>query len=682
MFNLTAPPSSTQPSKSSVSVGGGHHQQQPPPPPPQTDIYALLSTDDPVHMDDDGANIDTEALVMDMFDTPFPDNKHPLASANVNSDQSFSTPPPAVLNSTAKQFTFDQDFLNLDLTRSQLPHQQVQAAQNQQPQYTPSSEISIDSLFSLNYQPEPNLTFSTSFANNNVDFTRRHSVAVSGGIADFNNLRNLPQHMSFNQHPQEHQPPQQQQRQQQPPQQIYSSQSQSYNNQQPLPIFARRTHQHLATVVEGEAHTPIPNMSHRASMPNIFLSEESRRRLTSSIQQRVESLSARTTPNNTPPPVSINFNQMPWSASTNTTNAAESRSNTNSPSQQYQDWNRTQDFVSPVPTPAAEDRPFVGRKRFYSQQFDSFPTHNGSAAMNVPFNAATPFRHQLQPQNQQQVSSNLCPLPMSGIISRRASVATPHDISTWNRMVNSNDRITLDQQQARKRQKQVPIGRAEDTSKDPFLYQQMGHQHQHEVTIKQEEYTDKSENTSLNGSVTTVEETTPTKTPAASEEEDYPVITEADLEAAKKDPNAIPRRQKLRYEGDEYTPKWVRYTGQLKEGYCDTCKPGKWLQLKNSAFWYHKQFFHGISSVSGKPFQRPLEQRAGEHDVVEGLCHQCKQFVPICNSKRKNSVLWYRHAHKCHIYDKPKPKGGKRASISVGPSNKKFNTADQLQKIY
>lgn len=48
---------------------------------------------------------------------------------------------------------------------------------------------------------------------------------------------------------------------------------------------------------------------------------------------------------------------------------------------------------------------------------------------------------------------------------------------------------------------------------------------------------------------------------------------------------AMPRRQKLRYEGDYYTPKWVRYTGHLKQGYCDSCVPGKWLQLKNSAYW-------------------------------------------------------------------------------------------------
>ncbi|KAI8336026.1 hypothetical protein BD560DRAFT_413909 [Blakeslea trispora] len=116
--------------------------------------------------------------------------------------------------------------------------------------------------------------------------------------------------------------------------------------------------------------------------------------------------------------------------------------------------------------------------------------------------------------------------------------------------------------------------------------------------------------------------------------------------------DAMPRRQKLRYEGDYYTPKWVRFTGHLKEGYCDICHPGKWLQLKNSAYWYHKQFYHGISSVSGKPFMKPMEQRMGKGDVIEGLCHQCNRFVPACNGKKKNNyMLWYRHAHKvCGLF--------------------------------
>ncbi|KAG0331127.1 hypothetical protein BG004_001806, partial [Podila humilis] len=129
------------------------------------------------------------------------------------------------------------------------------------------------------------------------------------------------------------------------------------------------------------------------------------------------------------------------------------------------------------------------------------------------------------------------------------------------------------------------------------------------------------------------------------------------------------RKQKLRFEGDQYTPQWVRNTGQAKEGFCDTCTPGKWLQLKNSAFWYHKQFFHGISSVSGKLFSNPAQTRMMEQEDVEGLCHQCNEWVPISNHKRQNSMLWYRHAHKCHIYHKPKIQGqtnSNRSSFSAG----------------
>lgn len=65
----------------------------------------------------------------------------------------------------------------------------------------------------------------------------------------------------------------------------------------------------------------------------------------------------------------------------------------------------------------------------------------------------------------------------------------------------------------------------------------------------------------------------------------FPDMCPRDVELAKTDPQARPRRQKLRFEGDLYTPNWVRYNGQAKEGLCDTCQPGRWLQLKNSAYW-------------------------------------------------------------------------------------------------
>ncbi|KAJ3127123.1 hypothetical protein HK101_005633, partial [Irineochytrium annulatum] len=51
------------------------------------------------------------------------------------------------------------------------------------------------------------------------------------------------------------------------------------------------------------------------------------------------------------------------------------------------------------------------------------------------------------------------------------------------------------------------------------------------------------------------------------------------------DGDARPRRQRFRFEGDLYNPLWVRFDGGLKEGLCEQCpKPGRWLQLKNSAY--------------------------------------------------------------------------------------------------
>ncbi|CAG8586750.1 639_t:CDS:2 [Paraglomus occultum] len=122
--------------------------------------------------------------------------------------------------------------------------------------------------------------------------------------------------------------------------------------------------------------------------------------------------------------------------------------------------------------------------------------------------------------------------------------------------------------------------------------------------------------------------------------------------------DAQPRKQVLRHPGDLYTPQWVRYTGRFKEGLCEICDPGKWLQLKNSAFWYHKQFFHGISSTSGGPFLPPIDTRTILIDTTEGLCHQCSKWIPLRSSKRKSSMSWYRHAYKCHIYIKPKKNNG------------------------
>ena len=109
----------------------------------------------------------------------------------------------------------------------------------------------------------------------------------------------------------------------------------------------------------------------------------------------------------------------------------------------------------------------------------------------------------------------------------------------------------------------------------------------------------------------------------------------------------IPRAQELRFDGDLYTPKYVRGHGNRREGWCGICKPGRWLVLKNSAFWYDKSFTHGISAATGSAFEGPKETRRmkGNPDVWEGLCHSCRDWIALISSKKKGTT-WFRHAYK------------------------------------
>ncbi|KAI9740662.1 MAG: hypothetical protein M1818_004626 [Claussenomyces sp. TS43310] len=121
------------------------------------------------------------------------------------------------------------------------------------------------------------------------------------------------------------------------------------------------------------------------------------------------------------------------------------------------------------------------------------------------------------------------------------------------------------------------------------------------------------------------------------------------------DPELVPHEQELRFDTDLYTPRWVRGHGNKREGWCGICKPGRWLVLKNSAFWYDKSFSHGISAATGLAFEGPLEKRRmdGNPDVWEGLCGSCGDWVALISSKKKGTT-WFRHAYKCHTHPKVK----------------------------
>lgn len=122
------------------------------------------------------------------------------------------------------------------------------------------------------------------------------------------------------------------------------------------------------------------------------------------------------------------------------------------------------------------------------------------------------------------------------------------------------------------------------------------------------------------------------------------------------DPDLVPHEQDLRFDGDLYTPQWVRGHGNKREGWCGICKPGRWLVLKNSAFWYDKSFSHGVSAATGAQFHEPQDTRRmdGNPDVWEGLCGSCHEWVALVSSKKKGTT-WFRHAYKVRMSG-----GGKR----------------------
>ncbi|KAE9974832.1 hypothetical protein BLS_002884 [Venturia inaequalis] len=134
------------------------------------------------------------------------------------------------------------------------------------------------------------------------------------------------------------------------------------------------------------------------------------------------------------------------------------------------------------------------------------------------------------------------------------------------------------------------------------------------------------------------------------------------------DPDLVPHEQDLRFQGDLYTPRWVRGHGNKREGWCGLCKPGRWLVLKNSAFWYDKSFTHGVSAATGAAFQGPQDTRRteGNLDVWEGLCGSCGDWIALVSSKKKGTT-WFRHAYKCHTHPKVKdgPKRRRETNIST-----------------
>ncbi len=94
---------------------------------------------------------------------------------------------------------------------------------------------------------------------------------------------------------------------------------------------------------------------------------------------------------------------------------------------------------------------------------------------------------------------------------------------------------------------------------------------------------------------------------------------------------------------NEYSPKKIRGSGSKREGYCECCD--KWYNMKNSSYWYHMNYKHGINSKGEK---YPTPKTRDVRGTTEGYCTICEEWVCLGLSKRNYRFNWLRHMQKTH----------------------------------
>ncbi|RVD92378.1 meiotic expression up-regulated 26-like protein [Tubulinosema ratisbonensis] len=94
-----------------------------------------------------------------------------------------------------------------------------------------------------------------------------------------------------------------------------------------------------------------------------------------------------------------------------------------------------------------------------------------------------------------------------------------------------------------------------------------------------------------------------------------------------------------------YKPVLTRKLITGNEGYCKVCD--KWFKLKNSSYWYHMNFIHGINS-EGKKYPEP-KIRIGV-DKLESFCKACNKWIFLGTKRGAKSYrfTWFKHWQKNH----------------------------------
>ncbi|KAK5173773.1 uncharacterized protein LTR77_002454 [Saxophila tyrrhenica] len=116
------------------------------------------------------------------------------------------------------------------------------------------------------------------------------------------------------------------------------------------------------------------------------------------------------------------------------------------------------------------------------------------------------------------------------------------------------------------------------------------------------------------------------------------------------------QQQRARFDGDQYTAAWTRGQGTDRAGWCGFCST--WHKMKDSAYWYHMHYSHGISYATGQPFQPPkATQWNDKSNSVKVQCATCDEWL-ILGSGSRARTSYFRHAYKCEA----KKSGGRTSS--------------------
>lgn len=103
-------------------------------------------------------------------------------------------------------------------------------------------------------------------------------------------------------------------------------------------------------------------------------------------------------------------------------------------------------------------------------------------------------------------------------------------------------------------------------------------------------------------------------------------------------------------------------------------------KLKDSAYWYHMHYTHGISYTTGKEFDKPVEWRpANSAAGAEALCGGCRQWIYIGrHDGGKWKTPYYRHAYRCQTKNKANGQSIRNRPKSTSPRR---SAAKQVKRL-